>query len=160
MARFLHRFRWPLALASLALAGLGVGILVQPQPVFSSDVPGLFCLAGGLAGLALTLGRGRRHWLFWAAGVHAGLVIAVLFLAYKDAPLEEARARGVMIVVDVLLHSVLAPLEVVMGFGAGFVQEGAGTLILVCAALGLAGAELVRRRLWPRLSGVTTSVPE
>lgn len=154
-----QRLRASVRVAAMALSGgalvcayLALSILLDPVPS-GSDVLGFAFLSLSLlsAYLAVAISRPVRWWTWWIPAAWLGLDVAALFLAYKDTFLLELGFFGpIDFALQLMIHVLIAPIEVAIGFLVGFVEPGAWIVVLVCVAVAILGAELIRRRLWPR----------
>lgn len=101
--------------------------------------------------LAVVLATRPRAWVWWFVAAWIGSAIAVSFLAYKDNGLEELRALGPMTILwHLALHALIAPIALFFGFTVGFMDPRAPLYVLASLGIALLGAELIRRRVWPR----------
>lgn len=155
------------ALGGVLLVAWGVKLLLAPVPP-PSDVPGFASVGAGilllLAAACLRAGVAgdARAWRIphYLLGAYAGIALAALFLAYKDNSAADWRAlAGLAGLVDVALHLVVAPLEVALGALVGYADPEAPLYVLACLAVSLLGTRMLRRRLWPRLSGAGRAAP-
>jgi hypothetical protein len=143
------------------LAAFALFLLMDPVPA-QSDLQGfsILGLALVLGFVALVVGAERaRWWHWWLAGAWVGLAVGALTLAYKDTLVAELRFFGpVELAWQMLLHVLIAPIELFFGFVIGFEAEDAPLYVLACVLVTLLGAELIRRRLWPRRAASTRPV--
>lgn len=148
------------------LVALGAKRLLDPVPP-PSDLPGFALMGLGVLSLLGAvvlrareqavgrLGEERaRAWRLahYLLGAYAGLVAAAVVLAFKDNGADDWRAMaGPWGALEVLLHALIAPLELALGALVGYLDPEAPLYVLACVAAGLLGARLLRRRTWPRL---------
>lgn len=146
---------WAAAIVAALAGARALVLLADPAPA-QSDLAAFLAasLAILFAFLALALAFRPRWWHWWFPAFWLGCGAAVLALAYKDSGAEEFRTIGpVRGATDVVLHVLLAPIELFFGFAIGFVEPRAPLYVLASLVFFLVGAELLRRRLWPRATG-------
>lgn len=136
-------------------------LLLDPAP-HRSDLVGfsLFSLGLIFAFLAVALSTRPRWWTWWLPAAWIGSALGTLTLAYKDTFLLELSYFGPFSLAwQMFLHVLIAPIEIFFGAVVGFEEPRAPLYILASLVVALLGAELLRRRLWPRERGSASSKP-
>jgi hypothetical protein len=153
-------------LVALLAGALALSSLLAPVPA-RTDLAGFSMLAIAVwsAYACIALGTRASWWRWGFPAAWLGLGIATLVLAYKDTfPEELAHFGAPTLAWHMLLHVAIAPMQVFFGFAVGFADPQGWLYVLASVAAALLGAELLRRRLWPRARGepaseATTSGP-
>lgn len=155
----MRRLAWPVGIVAFLAFAQALAMLLEPVPT-ASDVVG-FSLLGLALLLALAsamLATRRAWWHWWIPGAWIGLATAALALAYKDTLLLELSVLGPFSLAwQMLIHALIAPIELFFGLIVGFVEPDAPLYILASLAVALLGTELLRRRLWPRQAGASSA---
>lgn len=134
--------------AALALAGFAdPGVPESDLATFGSTAIAILFAYGALA-----LSRPARWWHWWFPAFWAGCGVAVAFLAYKDTFVEELAHFGApTLAYHLLLHVLIGPIEIFFALFVGFQDPRGPLYVLASLAFAFLAAELLRRRLWPRM---------